>query len=416
MPNLKINNKTYTGVTEVHIPLADGSGNEDFAYINSDTKRITTNGEHDVKHYGTVSVAVPTDSNVELQTKSVTPSETAQTITPDSGYDGLSSVSVGAISKTYVGSGVTTKSAQTYTPGASNQTIASGQYLTGTQTILGDADLVAGNIRKGVNIFNVTGTYEGTGSGGGIDTSDATATADDIEEGKTAYVNGAKVTGTLKDIQMVAATRIEDMNQVNVNSYWVLGTSPTKCIVQQDGGVGLSVDPSMFGTCTAADVRQGVTFTSENGLRAAGTLVVSSSGGGGLPSGISALASGTYTPASDQSGVVTVEHNLGVTPNFCIWMVEENISSSSSIRVPSMIMGAGHLKSVLFGTSYSNVFDCHYSIRGYGSGGYLSNANGQDTNSGHFTPQKAPIYSNGSYPLKAGYTYRWVCGVMDTIQ
>lgn len=53
---------------------------------------------------------------------------------------------------------IPSKGAQTYTPGTSNQTIAAGQYLNGVQTIAGNADLVAGNIKKGVNIFNVTGT------------------------------------------------------------------------------------------------------------------------------------------------------------------------------------------------------------------------------------------------------------------
>ena len=56
---------------------------------------------------------------------------------------------------------LTTKAAATITPGTTNQTIASGTYLTGTQTISGDADLVAGNIKSGVNIFGVTGTYSG---------------------------------------------------------------------------------------------------------------------------------------------------------------------------------------------------------------------------------------------------------------
>lgn len=63
---------------------------------------------------------------------------------------------------------IPSKSAQTYTPGTSAQTISAGQYLSGAQTIQGDGRLVAGNIRSGVTIFNVTGTYEGAYSSGTI--------------------------------------------------------------------------------------------------------------------------------------------------------------------------------------------------------------------------------------------------------
>ena len=58
------------------------------------------------------------------------------------------------------------QAAQTITPGTTDQTIASGKYLTGTQTIKGDADLVAGNIKSGTTIFGVTGTYSGGGGSG----------------------------------------------------------------------------------------------------------------------------------------------------------------------------------------------------------------------------------------------------------
>lgn len=56
-----------------------------------------------------------------------------------------------------------TRSAQTITPGINNQTIAAGQYLSGAQTVLGDSDLQASNIRSGVSIFNVAGTFAGEG-------------------------------------------------------------------------------------------------------------------------------------------------------------------------------------------------------------------------------------------------------------
>lgn len=82
---------------------------------------------------------------------------------------------------------ISKKSAATYTPSTSNQTIAAGLYLSGVQTIKGDANLAAANIRAGKSIFGKAGSF----------TSDATATAADILEGKTAGVNGQMVTGTL---------------------------------------------------------------------------------------------------------------------------------------------------------------------------------------------------------------------------
>lgn len=52
--------------------------------------------------------------------------------------------------------------------------------------------IIPENIKKDITILGITGTLSS-----GIDTSDANATASNIEEGKTAYVNGEKITGSL---------------------------------------------------------------------------------------------------------------------------------------------------------------------------------------------------------------------------
>lgn len=55
---------------------------------------------------------------------------------------------------------IPSKAAATYTPSTQDQEIAAGQYLSGKQTIKGDANLLAANIKKGVSIFGVNGNLE----------------------------------------------------------------------------------------------------------------------------------------------------------------------------------------------------------------------------------------------------------------
>jgi hypothetical protein len=63
------------------------------------------------------------------------------------------------------------KGAVTYTPGTADQTVAAG-YHNGAGKVEGDADLVAGNIKSGVDIFGVTGSYAGTICTGNATTAD----------------------------------------------------------------------------------------------------------------------------------------------------------------------------------------------------------------------------------------------------
>lgn len=72
---------------------------------------------------------------------------------------------------------LTTKSATIYTPGTTNQTIASGTYLTGNQTIKGDLNLIPENIASGVSIFGIEGSLK-SGDGSSSELTNATLSID----------------------------------------------------------------------------------------------------------------------------------------------------------------------------------------------------------------------------------------------
>ena len=201
--NVVIREVVYNDVPSVNIPLSSGSGNATFidtsdATLDGGSKMLNgvTAYADGVKYTGTIesksssdltasgatvtapagyyssaaskavasgsatapasisgtSATVSTGTNTLTLTKTVSVTPTVSAGYVSSGTAGNSSVSLTA--------SVTTKAAATITPGTSNKTIASGTYLTGTQTISGDANLVSGNIVAGKSIFGVAGSAQ----------------------------------------------------------------------------------------------------------------------------------------------------------------------------------------------------------------------------------------------------------------
>lgn len=245
--SIKINGATYNGVPSVAIPLADDSGEALFRDASevidtpTATKPITANGEYDVTNFAKATVAVSGEAPT-LQSKNVTPSTSAQTVTPDSGYDGLSQVTVGAVQ-------VQEKSV---TPGTSAQTVTpdAGKYL------------------SKVTVGAVAG--EPVLSALGVSPTAVTVPAGTAADGIKSYLTAMSGTYTLTGY---TGTLTKDLTSA-ISSAAVSGTMPTagntSAMTISYGGKSAIVSVTME---AAAPTLTGLSATYTGGTVAAGTTL-----------------------------------------------------------------------------------------------------------------------------------------------
>lgn len=146
------------------------------------------------------------------------------------------------------------------------------------------------------------------------------------------------------------------------------------------------------------------------GFVSAVNAISSNGGNNGLPIGITALASGTHTCATDPLGVLKIRHGLDVTPNFFVIFAEGQLLDYSDFY---------YYTSLQFGLAQAYTDSSpqsYFKVLRYGDPTTFRQMTNYGSSLSDFADDEGFfVYNSTTYGLKAGVTYRWFAGVVEGI-
>lgn len=213
--------------------------------VNNQTRILKTAGKYMEDDVTLVDVS---GSSINNQDKTVTPIESQQTITADEGYTGLGTVTINAISSTYVGSGITVRDNDDLTVSGATVSVPAGYYSVAASKSVASGSVTGPTSLSGSSATVTTGTNTLTLTKTGITTT-PTVSAGYIS---SATASTATVTLTASVTTKAAATYYATTSDqtISANQY-LTGTQTIKALSQTN--------------LSAANIKVGTTISVNNG-------------------------------------------------------------------------------------------------------------------------------------------------------
>lgn len=312
------------------------------ATVENNTKTLNTQGKYLEADVILTDVSQGTPS-LQSKTKTYTPTESAQseTVTADSGYDGLSqvSVSVGAVSSTYVGTGITRRSSSDLTASGATLTVPSGYYSAQASKSVSTGSEGTPTATKGtVSNHSVSVTPSVTNTTGYITGSTKTGTAVTVSASELVSGTYTVTSAGTKDVTNYASASIasgtEGTPSATKGTVSNHSVSVTPSVTNVAGWISGGTKTGTAVTVSASELVSGSQTISQNGtvdVTNLASVTVDVQGGGSGVQIDSAYATRTSNTSISFTGL------RGEPTSFVLFVDGSSVSPSATALVDAIV-------------------------------------------------------------------------------